>query len=290
MKKLFLTLLGILVLLAGAALVCYPFISNTLMEQNQESEIITQQSAVKNADEDEIDKAFKDAQEYNKSLLGNIVLTDPFDPGFQDESNPKYYSLLNINNDSIMASIEIPKVRVNLPIFHGTSATSLEKGAGHLQKTSLPVGGKSTHCVITGHTGLSSARLFTDISQLENGDVFFINVLNKRLAYKVDKIQVVLPEDTEALRVVPDKDYVTLVTCTPYGINSHRLLVRGERTDITEAERTAEQTPKIETVWMKQYRIGLTIGAISIAVVLAVFFTVKTIISKTKKRKKKNEA
>lgn len=290
MKKVLLSIIGGLVLLAGMALVCYPFISNYLMDQNQSSQITSQQTAIKNTSESEIDKAFRDARKYNKSLLGNIVLTDPFDPGFQDEKNPEYYNLLNLNHDSIMANIEIPKIRVNLPIFHGTSSEVLEKGAGHLQKTSLPVGGKNTHCVITGHTGLSTARLFTDISQLEKGDIFYINVLNKKLAYKVDKIQVVLPENTDPLRIVPNKDYVTLVTCTPYGVNSHRLLVRGERTSLKEAEKVEEKTPQIETLWMKKYKQGLIIGAISLAVILIIFFTIRAIRRKKKKNKITNEA
>ncbi len=283
MKKFLLAIIGTLVLLAGVALVCYPFISNTLMEQNQASEITTQSNAVKNTSNEKLNKAFKDARKYNKSLLGSIVLTDPFDPGFQDENNPEYYNLLNINNDSIMANIEIPKIRVTLPIFHGTSSEVLEKGAGHLQKTSLPVGGKSTHCVITGHTGLSSARLFTDICQLKKGDVFYINVLNKRLAYKVDKIQTVLPNNTEPLKIVPNKDYVTLVTCTPYGVNSHRLFVRGTRIKLNEADKISDKTSPIETLWMKKYKQGLIIGAMAIVVILILFFIIRTI-----RRKRKN--
>ena len=290
MKRLIAILLGTVVLLAGVALVCYPFISNYLMEQNQSSEITGQQAVAKSTGADKIEKALKEAEQYNKNLLGDVVLTDPFDPSYQNKENSEYNNLLNLNNDSIMGSVEIPKINVSLPIFHGTSTETLEKGVGHLQNTSLPIGGKSTHSVLTGHTGLSTARLFTDLEQLKEGDLFFISVLNRKLAYKVDQIKVVLPSETKDLRVVRGKDYVTLVTCTPYGLNTHRLLVRGVRTDYKEAEKEAQQIEPVESTWMQQYKQGLIIGALVLVGVIALFLILRAILAKRKKNKAQKES
>lgn len=277
MKKVIIGLLGAIVLLIGMSLVCYPFISNYLMEQNQAGEILNQKLSAENADSEVVESALKSAREYNESLLGSVMLSDPFDPGFKETYDKDYSELLDLDGSGVMGSIEIPKIDVNLPIYHGTSTKTLEKGAGHLQKTSLPIGGKNTHAVITGHSGLSTARLFTDLEQLSEGDVFFIYVLNQKLAYKVDNIEVVLPTETEDLRVVPEKDYVTLLTCTPYGKNTHRLLVRGERTDYEEAKEIAANTQPVETTWLQQYKKALLIGAAVLLVTVFVFITVKVI-------------
>lgn len=287
MKKVIIGLLGAIVLLIGMSLVCYPFISNYLMEQNQAGEILTQKLSAENADSEVVESALKSAREYNESLLGSVMLSDPFDPGFKETYDKDYSELLDLDGSGVMGSIEIPKIDVNLPIYHGTSTKTLEKGAGHLQKTSLPIGGKNTHAVITGHSGLSTARLFTDLEQLSEGDIFFIYVLNQKLAYKVDNIEVVLPTETEDLRVVPEKDYVTLLTCTPYGKNTHRLLVRGERTDYEEAKEIAANTQPVETTWLQQYKKALLIGAAVLLVTVFVFFIVKVIVKAIQNKKAK---
>ena len=149
-----------------------------------------------------------------------------------------------------------------MPIYHGTSDSVLEKGVGHLQGTSLPVGGESTHTVLTGHTGLSNAKLFTDLTEVEEGDIFFLNVMGEKLAYKVDQIKVVLPSELNSLKVVPGEDYCTLVTCTPYGVNSHRLLVRGVRTDYKEAVESPEtfESREVKSKWMDEYKKALLIS------------------------------
>lgn len=285
MKKVLMLILGIIVLLSGILLAAYPFLSNFLMEQNNASEITTQKNAVGKTDSDKLKTAYDDAVQYNKNLLGKVVLTDPFDPNITVENDVEYSSLLNLNGDGIMGSIEIPKINVKLPVYHGTNTDVLEKGVGHMTKTSLPIGGKNTHSVLTGHTGLSSARLFTDIDKLTVGDVFFINVLDKKLAYKVVKTEVVLPSETEDLRIVQNKDYVTLVTCTPYGKNTHRLFVRGERTDYKEAEKSVQNIQPTETTWMQQYKYALFVALIIVAVILVVFYIIRTVLSKRKRRK-----
>lgn len=288
MKKVLLSIIGAIVLLAGLSLVCYPFISNYLMSQNHNSEIANQKAKVNSVNKNILVQEFKQAEKYNKELLGNVVLTDPFDPGFQQESDVEYDSLLNINNDSIMASISIPRINVMLPVFHGTAQETLLKGVGHLQKTSLPIGGKGTHSVLTGHTGLSSARLFTDLNKLEKGDVFYIYVLNKTLSYKIDQIKVVEPTDTSDLKIDSDKDYVTLITCTPYGINSHRLLVRGTRIPNKEAKTIVESTVPVESTWMLEYKKALVIGAVILVSIIVIFIIIKKLIAKHKRKKRKN--
>ncbi|MCH5297612.1 MAG: class C sortase [Ruminococcus sp.] len=262
------------------SLACYPFFSNYLISQNHDSEIGSQQVAVEKMEEVDIENVLKNAEIYNKSLLGNVVLTDPFDPGFEAETDIDYEYQLNINNDSMMANIEIPILSIKLPIYHGTSQNTLLKGIGHLQKTSLPIGGKGTHAVLTGHTGLSIASMFTDIDKLKLDDVFYIHVLNKTLAYKVDQIKVVKPSQTEDLRIDTDEDYVTLVTCTPYGVNTHRLLVRGTRIPYEEAEQLLEGATPVESTWMVEYRNALIAGAVALVLVITAFIIIKTIRSK----------
>lgn len=272
-------------MLAGIALISYPFISNYLMSLNHKSEIETQEEAVAQTSDEILRKALEDAEIYNKNLLGTVVITDPFDPTFRPITDFEYEQLLNVNNDSIMASVEIPKIEVKMPIFHGTSPEVLLKGAGHLQNTSLPIGGESTHAVITGHTGVSTAALFTDLNKLVEGDVFFIHVLDEKLAYQVNQIKVVLPSQTRDLRIVDQEDYVTLITCTPYGINTHRLLVRGTRIPYEEAKKIAEQTEPVESTWMYEYKRALVLGAITLAVVIVIFIVIRKFLSKRKKKK-----
>ncbi len=288
MKRVIITIIGSLVLLAGLSFVCYPFISNYLMEQNQSSEILNQNLSVNQGENKNIEKALIAAREYNKRLLSNVMLSDPFNYDSDKDYDKKYYELLNMNGNGVMGSIEIPKINVKLPIYHGTSTRTLEKGIGHLQKTSLPVGGKSTHAVLTGHSGLSTSRLFTDLEQLSVNDIFFIYVLNQKLAYKVDSIKVVLPTEINELKVVNDKDYVTLVTCTPYGKNTHRLLVRGERTDYYKAKEIADETKPAETIWMMQYKKALMIGLAILLIIISVFFTFKFILKNRKSSIKNN--
>lgn len=175
---------------------------------------------------EEITKLFQQAQIYNENLLGQPA-HDPFIPGSGVVMPNNYYQVLNVGGT--MGQLEIPSIDVNLPIYHGTKETVLRKAVGHLEGSALPIGGDGTHTVLTSHTGLTQAKLFTDLTELKKGDHFYIHVLDRTLAYEVDKISVVDPEQTELLKADKGKDYATLLTCTPYGVNSHRLLVRGKR-------------------------------------------------------------
>lgn len=218
----------VLLLFLGIGFFLYPHVSNLLMERNQSYAIQNFEEQVKNADVDKMEEEWKKAEEYNESLNGN-VLRDPFLEGSGMVLQENYKEVLNMNG--IMGYIDIPDIQVNLAIYHGTGESTLKKGVGHLEGTSLPVGGESTHAVFTGHTGLATAKLFTDLTELKDGDMFYLHILDRVLAYQVDQIKVVEPDNTDDLKPVAGKDYVTLVTCTPYGVNSHRLLVRGKRTE-----------------------------------------------------------
>ena len=236
MKQKILTILAILVFLAGISLLAYPVVSNLLYEKEQE-ELMEHYDSIagEKITADEQAEELQECRDYNRGLLqGGVLLTDPFDMSQLDPSAMPYAGLLNVDQEGGMAYLRIPAIDVELMIYHGTEEEVLQKGVGHLQGSSLPVGGAGTHCVLSAHTGLNDKKLFTDLDQLENGDIFYIHVLGEILAYQVDQIRVVLPEETEDLKINTREDYVTLVTCTPYGINTHRLLVRGTRVPYEE--------------------------------------------------------
>lgn len=218
----------------GVGVISYPFLGFYMANRDQTYAISKYDETYSKMKEEEKTALLDSAYEYNKELK-TTVITDPFTKS-TDTLGSEYNQMLNIGGTGMMGYIQIPKIRVNLPIYHGTSVKALEKGVGHMEKTHLPVGGEGTHAVLTGHTGLESSVLFTNLSKIKIKDRFYITVLGKTIAYQVDKIKVVTPSETEDLVVVPGKDYVTLITCTPYGINSHRLLVRGTRVDYNQAE------------------------------------------------------
>lgn len=196
---------------------------------------------VENLDPEEIEAMKQEVESYNENRnLDNAPLLDPFDTDEEQTAESGYYNVLNIGES--MGYVEVPKIGVKLPIYHGTGEEVLSRGAGHMSNTSLPGGGKGTHSVITAHRGLPSADMFTDLDQMEEGDIFQVQVLSETLYYQIDQVKVVLPSETEDLRVKQDKDLVTLITCTPYGKNTHRMLVRGERVEEPEKEMTAETT------------------------------------------------
>lgn len=227
-------IVAILLLIAGLLALGYPSISKYLSEKNSSYTTDAYEKKVKAMNEEELEKLWREAEEYNENLTGHPV-HDPFIPGSGMVMPKNYYRVLNV--DGVMGSVEIPKIKVDIPIYHGTSEAVLKSSVGHLEGSTLPIGGEDRHAVITGHTGLANAKIFTDLVELEKNDKFYINVLGKTLAYKIDKIQVIEPDQTEHLRSVAGKDYVTLLTCTPYGVNSHRLLVRGIRTTYDSKER-----------------------------------------------------
>lgn len=254
-------IIPILIILFGFALLSYPFISNYMFEKSAGSTIKSYEKQTKTYDQKQKEQAFREAEEYNKDLIKSVVqLTDPFKVKKSNGETLIYNNILNIDHSGVMGYLEIPSISVNLPIYHGTDAEILERGVGHLAASSIPVGGKSTHSVLTGHTGLSSAKLFTDLTEMKKEDLFFIHVLDRTLAYKVDQISVVRPEDTRKLQIVKGKDYVTLVTCTPYGVNDHRLLVRGVRTKYVKKQRSSIRPRNQDSQWMRTYKKAIAIG------------------------------
>lgn len=223
-----------IIFLAGFLLLLYPLISNMVHQRQQSDAVASYDSAVSNRSEEEIQEILNQATEYNNMLFqSNGAIVDNMDTSIlSDES---YNSLLNQAN-GIMGSIEIPKIDVDLPVYHGTEEDVLSIGVGHIQGTSLPVGGENTHCVLSGHRGLPGSSLFTRLDEMKEGDLFFLSVMGETLAYKVYDIQVVDPDNTEVLEITAGKDDVSLVTCTPYGLNTHRLVVTGERVPYEESE------------------------------------------------------
>ena len=223
-----------IIFLSGFLLLLYPLISNMVHQRQQSDAVASYDSAVSNRSEEEIQEILNQATEYNNMLFqSNGAIVDNMDTSIlSDES---YNSLLNQAN-GIMGSIEIPKIDVDLPVYHGTEDNVLSVGVGHIQGTSLPVGGENTHCVLSGHRGLPGSSLFTRLDEMKEGDLFFLSVMGETLAYKVYDIQVVDPDNTEVLEITVGKDDVSLVTCTPYGLNTHRLVVTGERVPYEESD------------------------------------------------------
>ena len=240
----------IVLLIAGVCMLFYPAINNIIFVYKQNQVISDYNTQIVNLDEQDVRVMEEEAQKYNDSLASAYVEQSADDQSEQSVSlNLSYSQLLNVSDEQ-MGYIVIPKISLNQPVYHGTDDAVLERGIGHMENTSLPVGGENTHSVLTGHTGVPGMMLFTDLEKMEVGDKFYIKTLNKILAYEVDSIRVVLPNVTEYFKVIPDKDLVTLVTCTPYGVNSHRLLVRGTRVEYN-GEIDDLNKPKIEETTQK---------------------------------------
>lgn len=275
-------------LFIGASLVMmfYPWISNFVNQHQADITVDNYKKKEKSLSEEQKEEMWKKAQMYNADLAQNQVeLTDPFvESNSAIKSGLIYNNLLNIDKSGMMCYLEIPCINVNLPVFHGTAASTLERGIGHLEGSSLPVGGKSTHAVLTGHTGLNNAKLFTDLTEVKEGDLFFLHTLGKDLAYRVIEIEVVLPEETQDLLIRKGKDLVTLITCTPYGVNSHRLFVTGIRTKYTPEEKeNAKDDRSKDSQWMNAYKKAAIIGlaiAIAMIVLLKGFSKVKERLAK----------
>lgn len=226
MKRKFTTVLLTLVLLAGLAIMLYPAASDYYNSFHQSRAIAHYAEAIANIDAETYERLWREATEYNQSLAGR---ENPF---FLSEAEQEEYNrILNYSGDGIMGYISIPKINCELPIYHTTEESVLQIAIGHIEGSSMPVGGESSHCVLSGHRGLPSAKLFSNLDRLGTGDTFVLRVLDETLTYEVDQIRTVLPNEMQDLYIEPGRDYCTLVTCTPYGINTHRLLVRGHRVD-----------------------------------------------------------
>ena len=272
------TIIMATVLLIVALLVTvYPVISNYLAEKNK-SKICTEYfNAIGRLDNSAIDAARHKAEEYNAMLANGVSQT--FSDEQINEAADNYNELLNLTGNGIMAYIEIPKLKIYLPVAHGTEAATLENAVGHVIGSSLPIGGNGTHAVLSGHSGMASEKMFSDLDQMKVGDVFFIHVLNETLAYAVDEINTVLPGDTSLLVIDRDEDLVTLITCTPFGVNTHRLLVRGSRIDsntqISDADIESVGADEVESTWVREYVKGIAIGAVILAACIIAYILVR---------------
>ena len=261
-----------IIFLAGLSLLLYPFVANQWNNYRQKQLISNYEQVVSDKEAAEgidYDAERKKAEEYNEALLP-CVLPDSFALAESSGVDPVYMNTLNIAGDEMMGSVEIPKINIKIPIYHTTEEEVLNKGAGHLEGSSLPVGGANTHAVISAHRGLPSASLFTDLDQMKVGDHFLLHVLDETLCYEVDKISVVKPEDTSALAVEDGQDLVTLLTCTPYGVNTERLLVRGHRVPYVEEEVKEEKTvlsgSSLHTNYLLWVFVGLSVTALFVFV------------------------
>ena len=274
--------------LAGAGILLYPTFSDLWNSYRNRRLISEYSTVVDTLDPVDYSDIWEEARAFNAQHKVNTIL-DAFDEETNDYvlSHP-YDQVLNPTGNEVMGYLDIPKIHVRLAIYHGIGVKALENGCGHIEGTSLPIGGEGTHAVLSAHRGLPSAKLFTDLDQMEEGDLFFITILDQKLAYRVDQIKTVLPEETEDLAIEENRDLVTLVTCTPYGVNSHRLLVRGERTEYTEEEDTAgrgillrsplEGTDRTQTL--------LVVGLLAFLLFLFLLSIVLKITDRRKRKKK----
>lgn len=281
----------LLVILLGIGILVYPSLSEYLSELNGSRATASYDDSVLQMEQARLDQLLAQAQEYNRQLAGTSTGKAPLSDDEGDPVTPEsYWDLLNVDSAGMMGYIEIPKLNTTIPIYHGTSEAVLQVGVGHLQNTSLPVGGESTHAALSGHRGLPTRSLFTDLDQMEVGDRFYIKVLNETLCYTVDQILTVLPHEMDALAIEEGKDYVTLITCTPYGINSHRLLVRGVRTpyDPQQHQNEIAESASYLSSMPAQYR-HLLIGVVVLVVVLLLRFLVCAVLNIRKRRKHQHE-
>lgn len=270
MKKHLSTIILILIFLIGLCVLLYPSVSNYINQIGASHATKNYDKLVSQFDEETITKIIEAANEYNRNLF-----TSPKEFTNGDVKDLEYKELLKITEDGMMGYLTISKLGVNLPIYHGTTDEILDKTVGHLEGSSLPVGGNNTHSILTAHRGLPTAKLFTNLDKMEIGDTFTITILNKVIRYQVDDIKVVLPNELETLEIVEDKEYVTLVTCTPYAVNTHRLLVRGIRSEIAETQIIPADALQIDSI----------ILAPILAAPMLIILLVILIISSKKKRK-----
>ena len=293
MKKKSSKIVIILIFLAGLSLLLYPFVANQWNNYRQKQLIGNYESVISDKEAaGNIDYAaeMKKAEAYNDALLPSILPDSFAVADASTETDSSYEDSLNIAGDGMMGIVEIPKIAIKLPIYHGTGDEVLQKAAGHLEGSSLPIGGESTHAVISAHRGLPSASLFTDLDQLEIGDHFLIHVLDETLCYEVDQILVVDPEDTSALAVEDGEDLVTLLTCTPYGVNTQRLMVRGHRVPYEEQAVADEQTPLSGLSLHTNYLLWVVVGIVITGVfILILFIREKKLQKKAAKQKESEE-
>lgn len=280
-RKTITILLAVVLFLLALGMTFYPVISN-YVNQKYASEIHTAyEEIIEQTDNTELIKAKELAISYNHAIVPGTTAEDSYSQEALTVASEDYEHQLNVAGDGIMGYVEIPCINVNLPIYHGTGNDSLERGVGHLLGSSLPVGGESTHSILTGHSGMASQKMFTDLEQMDIGDVFYLNVLGETLAYQVVKINTVLPHDTSLLGIEDGKDICTLVTCTPYGVNTHRLLVCGSRIPYEEAEVIVEEKAsekEEESTWEQQYLKGIFYGIAAVVILVIAIAVIRVIL------------
>ena len=267
-------IISVILFLFALGLTLYPVVAN-YVNQKYASEVHTAYlEVVEQADDTALQEARELAILYNQAIVPGTAATDAYSKEAILSASEDYGHQLNVAGDGIMGYIEIPTINVNLPIYHGTGSDSLERGVGHLLGSSLPVGGESTHTILTGHSGMASQKMFTDLVQVEVGDVFYLHILDETLAYQVRELNTVLPHDTSLLGISTGEDLCTLITCTPYGINTHRLLVTGSRIPYEEAETIVEEITQQEqqprSTWEEKYIAGIVAGIFAVLIVALV--------------------
>ncbi len=285
-KKGFFIIICILVFLIGIGVLLYPIIYSKYSESVRSDVYTEYMENVEDKTDREVDKEFEDAVKFNELLFNKEI--DHLDP-----KNNGYYNQLDLVDNGIMAYVSVPKIGIKLPIHHGTGDSALKNGCGHMPQSSLPVGGINTHAVISAHTGMSENPMFSDLELIEEGDIFQIEVLNRTLTYEVYEINVVSPYDIELIQIQKDKDLCTLITCTPYGINTHRLLVQGERIPNPDKDELSDLTEQAEnddigSVWLSEYYQSVILGLIisaSILVLIGLILLVRRVLVKRKRNK-----
>ena len=270
-KRILLHVLFLVLFLIGIGAAAYPAFGNWYTEQKRSVVLTEYEKALAKIEDADLTDAFKQAEIYNDALFTGET---------DEEERPDYGELLCTTEDGIMGYVEIPAIQIRLPIYHGCTENELSKGAGHLPSSSLPVGGKSTHAVLAAHSGRADSKMFTDLDQVKEGDLVYLYVLNKTLTYEVDKITVSTPDDTDAIQIIDGKDLLTLLTCTPYGTNTHRLLVRGHRIFPDETRSASSKTSEAKpehtdtavhrSTWTNEYRNGLTEGLLFALLILLI--------------------
>ncbi len=265
----------VIVLLIGFAITLYPIISSAYNSKHQSVIHTEYMAAIENTKNTTIAEVRESAREYNVAITPGISV---YNPEMLEQISAGYAEQLNLTGDGIMGYVEIPVIDVNLPIYHGTDSETLETGVGHLLGSSLPVGGDSTHAVLTAHSGMASQKLFSDLDKMKVGDIFYLHILDEVLAYQVDEINVVLPHDTKHLGITAGEDMCTLITCTPFAVNTHRLLVRGVRIPYEEAEEISADIPQEEittSTWEEQYLKSLIIAIVIAVIIILIILIVR---------------
>ena len=283
-------IISVILFLFALGLTLYPVVAN-YVNQKYASEVHTAYlEVVEQADDTALQEARELAILYNQAIVPGTAATDAYSKEAILSASEDYGHQLNVAGDGIMGYIEIPTINVNLPIYHGTGSDSLERGVGHLLGSSLPVGGESTHAILTGHSGMASQKMFTDLVQVEVGDVFYLHILDETLAYQVQELNTVLPHDTSLLGISSGEDLCTLITCTPYGINTHRLLVTGNRIPYEEAETIVEEITQQEqqprSTWEEKYIAGIVAGIFAVlivALVIGIIIQIRKLIAENRR-------